>query len=236
LAYSLGGVIAATPFTAIAIFSIMVGSAAFMAGDRVAATETLFLLVMCGLPALLLWLRSLRPPLGFLRGVAWGGGGFLVATPLGMYLLLSVSASSSPTDAPTVQVRSIAVLPLENLLGDPAQESFVDEMTEALISSIADIGAFEKTAPLTSVMTLKGSNKELPEIARDLGVDAVLEGSVRRMESRVRLTVQLIYVPTGTHVWAESYERDLEWLSEVVRDVATKVSNIALEPMPTERD
>jgi len=129
-------------------------------------------------------------------------------------------------DPPAGEIRSIAVLPLKNLSGDPEQEPFADGMTETLISGLADIGAFDKVAPFTSVMTLKGSD-DLSKIARDLSVDVVLVGSVRRTESRVRLAVQLIYVPTNIHVWAEAYDRDLEGLSDVVRDVATKVSNIA---------
>jgi TolB-like protein len=101
---------------------------------------------------------------------------------------------------PAGEIRSIAVLPLENLSGGPEQEPFVDGMTETLISGLNDIGAFDKVASFTSVMTLRGSH-DLSKIARDLGVDAVLEGSVRRTESRVRLAVQLIYVPTHLNVW-----------------------------------
>lgn len=142
---------------------------------------------------------------------------------------------SGALDTPVGKIRSIAVLPMVNLSGDPEQEPFADSITETLISGLADIGAFDKVIPFTSVKTLKGS-EDLSKIARNLGVDAVLEGSVRRTESRVRLTAQLIYVPTDLHVWAEAYDRDLEGLSDVVRDVTTKVSNIASVPVQAERD
>jgi class 3 adenylate cyclase/TolB-like protein len=88
-------------------------------------------------------------------------------------------------------IRSIAVLPLENLSGDPEQEYFADGMTEALIQDLAKIGSLRVTSR-TSVMQYKRARKPLPQIARDLGVDGVLEGSVMRDDDRVRITVQLI--------------------------------------------
>ena len=108
-------------------------------------------------------------------------------------------------------ITSIAVLPLTNLSGDPEQEYFADGMTDELITSISKIRGL-KVISRTSVMQYKGiskPNKGLPAIARELNVDGVIEGTVLRSENRIRITVQLIHAASDTHVWAESYERDL---------------------------
>jgi TolB-like protein/DNA-binding winged helix-turn-helix (wHTH) protein/Tfp pilus assembly protein PilF len=127
------------------------------------------------------------------------------------------------TSAP---IRSIAVLPLQNLSGDPAQEYFADGMTESLISNLAQIHAL-KVISRTSVMRYKNTTKSLPEIARELNVDAVIEGAVQRSGDRVRITAQLIQAPTDTHVWARNYERDqtdvLKLESEVAQAVADEI-------------
>jgi TolB-like protein/DNA-binding winged helix-turn-helix (wHTH) protein/Tfp pilus assembly protein PilF len=129
-------------------------------------------------------------------------------------------------------IRSLAVLPLSNLTGDPQQDYFADGMTDALITDLAKIRAI-KVISRTSVMQFKGVNKPLPEIARALGVDCVLEGSVQRSGERVRVTAQLIRGATDTHVWAESYERDardvLTLQAEVARAVAREI-NVTLTP------
>jgi len=106
------------------------------------------------------------------------------------------------------RIESIAVLPLENLSRDPEQEYFADGMTEALISDLARIGAL-RVISRTSAMQYKGVRKPLPEIARELNVDAIVEGSVLRVEGRVRISAQLIEAATDRHLWAERYERDL---------------------------
>lgn len=103
-------------------------------------------------------------------------------------------------------IRSLAVLPLENLTGDAAQEYFVDGMTDALITRLAQIGAL-RVISRTSAMHYKGTHKKLPEIASDLNVDAVVEGTVTRSGERVRVTAQLIHAPTDRHLWARHYER-----------------------------
>ena len=128
-------------------------------------------------------------------------------------------------------IRSLAVLPLEILSGDPAQEYFVDGMTDEVITMLA------KHLPLrvisrTSVMQYKNVHRPLPEIARELGVDGVLEGTVERSGNRVHLTAQLIYAPSDTHVWAESFDRDLsdvgalqdELAETIAKQVGTKTS------------
>jgi serine/threonine-protein kinase len=128
--------------------------------------------------------------------------------------------------APSARVESLAVLPLENLSGDPEEEYFADGMTEALIADLAKIGAL-KVISRTSVMQYKGVRKPLPEIAGELSVDAVLEGSVMRSGDRVRITTQLIQAATDRHLWAESYERDLEDVltlqSELARTIAREI-------------
>jgi TolB-like protein len=105
-------------------------------------------------------------------------------------------------------IRSLAVLPLENLTGDPSQEYFADGMTDALITDLAQIGSL-RVISRTSVARSKGARKPVSEIARELGVDGVVEGTVTRSEGRVRVTSQLIYAARDQHWWALSYERDL---------------------------
>ncbi len=105
-------------------------------------------------------------------------------------------------------VPSIAVLPLQNLSGDAAQDYFVDGMTEELIANLAKVEKL-RVISRTSVMQYKGAKKPLREIARELGVESVVEGSVLRSGQRVRITVQLVKAATGQNLWAESYEKDL---------------------------
>ncbi len=101
---------------------------------------------------------------------------------------------------PLEPIRSIAVLPLENLSDDPDQEYFADGMTEALIGDLAKIGSL-RVISRTSVMQYKDKRKSLPEIAQELGVDGVIEGTVMRAGDRVRITVQLIHGRSDTHLW-----------------------------------
>ncbi len=105
-------------------------------------------------------------------------------------------------------IRSIAVLPLQNLSSDPDQEYFADGMTDELITDLAQAGEL-KVVSKTSVLQYEGTRKPLPQIARELGVDAVVEGSVLREGDRVRITAQLISASTDRHIWARSYEGDL---------------------------
>ncbi len=121
------------------------------------------------------------------------------------------------------RIRVLAVLPLENLSGDPEQDYFTDGMTEALIADLAKIGAL-RVISRTSVMQYKGARKPLPEIARELNVDAVVEGSVLRVGERARITAQLIEATTDQHLWAESYERDLHDVLTLQREVARAIA------------
>ena len=126
------------------------------------------------------------------------------------------------TAAPARRVTSIAVLPLENLSGDPAQDYFSDGMTEELIACLAQVRAL-RIISRTSVMRYKGQRKAIPEIARELNVDAVVEGSVRRAGDRVRITAQLIDAATERHLWAKSYERDMKEVFVLQGEVAAAI-------------
>ncbi len=134
------------------------------------------------------------------------------------------------TRAPKIE--SLAVLPLENLSRDPEQEYFADGMTEALITELSKVSAL-KVISRTSVMRYKKRDKPMPQIARELGVDGVVEGSVAREGEQVRITVQLIHGPTDKHVWAESYQRELRGIlalqSEVAQAIAGEI-RVAVTP------
>ena len=135
-------------------------------------------------------------------------------------------ASAEPVSGGAIRIRSLAVLPLANRSGDPAQEFFVDGMTDALIADLAQIAAL-RVISRTSAMRFKGSDKPLPEIARDLHVDGIVEGSALLAGGRVRITVTLIEAATDRSLWAKSYERELTDIltlqSEVARAIAEEV-------------
>lgn len=126
----------------------------------------------------------------------------------------------------TPNITSLAVLPLDNLSGDPAQEYLADEMTEELCGRLARIHDL-RVISRTSVMRFKGTRLSLPEIARMLGVDAVVEGSVIRQGSRIRVHAQLIRGATDEHLWADEYDGELGDVlaleSEVAQSIARKV-------------
>ncbi|HYM82376.1 MAG TPA: protein kinase [Candidatus Limnocylindria bacterium] len=121
------------------------------------------------------------------------------------------------------RIESLAVLPLEDLSPGPREEYFADGMTEALISDLARIGAL-RVASRTSAMHYKGVRKPLPQIARELGVDAIVEGSVLRAGGRVRITAQLIDAATDRHIWAERYERELHDVLALQSEVAQAIA------------
>jgi len=120
-------------------------------------------------------------------------------------------------------IKSLAVLPLRNLSGDPAQDYFAEGMTEALITDLARIPGL-KVISRTSIMQYKDSHKRLPQIARELSVDAVIEGSVLRSGSRVRITAQLVRGATDRHIWARSYDRDLRDLVTLQDGVSRSIA------------
>jgi serine/threonine protein kinase/tetratricopeptide (TPR) repeat protein len=121
------------------------------------------------------------------------------------------------------RIRSIAVLPMVNLSGDAAQEYFADGMTETLTSDLAELGGL-RVISRTSAMTYKGSRKSSLEIASRLKVDALLEGSVLRSGSRVRVVAQLIEASTDSHVWSRTYERDLQDVLHMQSDLALAIA------------
>ncbi|WP_236657013.1 tetratricopeptide repeat protein [Acidisarcina polymorpha] len=129
-------------------------------------------------------------------------------------------------------IRSLAVLPLENLSGDAAQNYFSDGMTDELITDLAQISAL-RVISRTSTMGYKGSHKSLPQIARELNVDAVVEGSVVRAGDHIRITAQLIDASTDKHIWSQSYESELRdtlaLQDRVARAIAEQIQ-ISLTP------
>jgi serine/threonine protein kinase/tetratricopeptide (TPR) repeat protein len=119
-------------------------------------------------------------------------------------------------------VQSVAVLPLQNLSGDPAQDYFVDGMTEELIGNLAKVQNL-RVISRTSIMQYKGTKKGLPQIARELNVRSVVEGSVLRSGQRVRINVQLVRADTGHALWSESYEKDLSDVLAVQAEAARAI-------------
>jgi TolB-like protein/Flp pilus assembly protein TadD len=150
-------------------------------------------------------------------------------------LLTIVGASVSRRTVPLPRIESIAVLPLANLSGDPEQEYFADGMTEELITNLGKISAL-RVISRTSVMRYKGTKKPLPEIARELNMDAIVEGTVQRSGNRVRISAQLIQARPERHLWAESYERDLRDVLALQSEVARAIANeIRLKLTPQEQ-
>ncbi len=125
--------------------------------------------------------------------------------------------------APAPPIRSLVVLPFENMSGDPSQEYFADGVTDALITGLAQIGSL-RVISRTSAMHYKGSHQALPEIARELNVDAVVEGSVVRSGDRVRITAQLVQTPADRHLWAKSYDRKISDILSLQGDVARAIA------------
>jgi serine/threonine-protein kinase len=135
------------------------------------------------------------------------------------------------------RIESLAVLPLQNLSGDPGQDYFADGMTEALITELSKMGAL-KVISRASAMRYKDSDKPVPQIARELRVDALIDGSVQREGDQVRITVQLVDGPTDRHLWAHDYQRELRSIlvlqGEVARAIAKQVK-VQLTPLEQAR-
>ena len=138
-------------------------------------------------------------------------------------LILSVWLVRSRGRAPT-GIRSLAVLPLDNLSADASQNYFADGMTDELITDLAQISAL-RVISRTSVMVYKGARKPLPQIARELNVDAVVEGTVLRSGDQVRITAQLIDASTDKHLWSQSYEGDLRDTLALQNSVARAIAD-----------
>jgi TolB-like protein/DNA-binding winged helix-turn-helix (wHTH) protein/tetratricopeptide (TPR) repeat protein len=146
-------------------------------------------------------------------------------------LILAARLYRSPVSAPA-GIRSLAVLPLENLSGDASQNYFADGMTDELITDLAQISAL-RVISRTSVMVYKGARQPLPQIARELNVDAVVEGTVLRSGDQVRITAQLIEASTDKHLWSQSYEGELRDTLALQNRVASAIADqirISLTP------
>jgi TolB-like protein/DNA-binding winged helix-turn-helix (wHTH) protein/Flp pilus assembly protein TadD len=137
--------------------------------------------------------------------------------------ILSVWRFRSRAPAST-GIRSLAVLPLDNLSGDASQNYFADGMTDELITDLAQISAL-RVISRTSVMVYKGARKPLPQIARELNVDAVVEGTVLRSGDQVRITAQLIEAATDKHLWSQSYEGELRDTLALQNRVASAIAD-----------
>jgi len=143
--------------------------------------------------------------------------------------VLAGRGSRSPTDAgagaapATPAIHSLAVLPFASLSSNPEMAYFTDGMTDVLISDLAGISAL-RVVSRTSVLRYAGSGKSVPEIARELGVDAVVEGSILRSDGRVRITVQLIHGATDAHLWSRTYERELRDVLVLQGEVAQAIA------------
>jgi serine/threonine-protein kinase len=129
----------------------------------------------------------------------------------------------SARTSPRTRVRSLAVLPLENLSAQPDEDYFADGMTDALITTLAQIRAV-RVISRTSVMGYKGARRPLPEIAKELNVDAIVEGTVMRSHGRVRIATQLIHAATDAHLWGKQYETDLRDVLALQTDVAREIA------------
>ena len=153
----------------------------------------------------------------------WRWGAAAVVLLIGFAMLFAaVRKRIFALEAP--RIHSLAVLPLNNLSGNPDQEYFVDGMTDALITDLAQISDL-KVISRTSSMQYKGTGKSLREIARALDVDGVIEGSAVRSGNRVRITAQLIYAPTDSHLWAESFEGKADDVVSVQDEVARAIAD-----------
>src|SRR5262245_26554691 len=159
-------------------------------------------------------------PLQKRLGVALVAASLLLAS----FLLVRVAwtgSRSSRRNNP--QARSLAVLPLQNLSGDPAQEYFADGITDELITELAELKSV-RVISRTSVMQYKGAQKPLRQIANELSVDAILEGSVLRSGQHVRVTSQLIDAATDQHLWARTYDRELGDVLLLQSDMAGEIA------------
>jgi TolB-like protein/DNA-binding winged helix-turn-helix (wHTH) protein len=178
--------------------------------------------------------RPTLPPRSRLR--SWGGASAVVATvalvagliATGTWPRLRGQLASAP-------IRSLAVLPFENLTGDTEQDYFVDGMTDAVITDLAQVRAL-RVISRTSVTQYKLAKKALPRIADELGVDAVVEGTVSRSGDRVRVTAQLIQAATDRHLWAQSYDRELRDVLGLQTEVAAAIAQaIQVKLQPDEK-
>jgi TolB-like protein/DNA-binding winged helix-turn-helix (wHTH) protein/Tfp pilus assembly protein PilF len=147
----------------------------------------------------------------------------LIAILLAGLLYVYSRRGRPPSSSGVPPIQSVAVLPLVNLTGNPDQEYFADGMTEALTTELGKLSTL-RVISRTSAMGYKQTRKSVPEIARELNVDAVVEGAVQRSGDHVAITAQLIYAPADRHLWAQSYEHDLRDILSMQREVAERIA------------
>jgi TolB-like protein/DNA-binding winged helix-turn-helix (wHTH) protein len=155
------------------------------------------------------------------RWLAWAIPGLLLAA---VSVGLAARSWMHRQGVAEAGIHSLAVLPLDNLSGDPSQEYFADGMTDELITMLARDSTLRITSR-TSVMQYKGAHRPLPEIARSLGVDVILEGSVARSGDKVHMTLQLIRADSDAHLWAESYDRNVRDMPSLTEEGARAIAN-----------
>jgi len=164
--------------------------------------------------------RGARPRL------SWQRTGLLASVTIALLLSLGGAwfhFAHSVTSRPG-EIRSIVVLPMENLSNDPAQDYFADGITDTLTTDLGQIGAL-RVISRTSAMHFKGTRETLPQIARKLGVDAVVEGSVARSGDRIHINVKLIHAPTDRQFWTDSYNRDTGDLIRMEDQLALRIAH-----------
>jgi len=157
-------------------------------------------------------------------------GSLGVAIAVALVIVVTLAARNQFRN-PNQNIASLAVLPLDNLSGDPGQDYFADGMTDELITMLAKNSTL-RIISRTSVMQYKRAHRPLPEIAHGLGVDGIIEGSVSRTSNRVHMTVQLIDARSDTHLWAESFDRDTNGSASLPREVAKSVAKKLRRAVP----
>ncbi len=177
------------------------------------------------------------PPLSMQRRIAVGVVGLLVILIAGVIAARYFTTRNSNSVLAGKQTTSLVVLPLENLSGDQEQDYFADGMTDELIANLAKIRSLRVISRSTA-MAYKHTRKPLSEIANELHVDAVVEGTVLRVDQRVRITAELVQVSTDHHLWAETYESQIGDVLALQNRVSSAIVNeirINLSPQDRER-
>jgi TolB-like protein/DNA-binding winged helix-turn-helix (wHTH) protein/Tfp pilus assembly protein PilF len=170
------------------------------------------------------------------RWVVWGIAGLIGILAAVLVVEAGRWRDRQKNQSDSEPIRSVAVLPLQNLSNDPEQEYFADGMTDELITELAQVRQL-KVVSKTSIMQYKGVRRPLSEIGRELGVDAVVEGSILRSGNRVRITAQLIRTATDHHIWAKAYEGDLKNVLSLQALVAGAITDeVKLGLTPAERN
>jgi serine/threonine-protein kinase len=167
-------------------------------------------------------------------GVVFGLLALVVMATFVAYLLVQRGLDGGPAER-EVNIQSLAVLPFDNLMNDAEQQYFVEGMHEALVTDLAKISAL-RVISRTSVMRYQETDKTIPEIARELDVDALIEGSVLRADGQVRVTAQLIDGRTDEHLWADSFDRELKDVLALLSDVARVIAREVEITLTTEQE